>query len=200
MFAILAIHVLPVLIYTFLSVWRVSSARSTAVNFLSHLYLTCVPFLMVTVSALGMLFPFIGKYSETLLEVIITMAIIQYIRFVINGVGGSRKLSQYCLEHGIPFNIGSAPLVCFMVCTNPPPSPMKLALAKWGPVFLFCVKVSILSVDIIFLLLDYHQSGWYLDIDNIHYILSIPAGESLMCGFKFRWIKIFLRSAWNLLL
>ena len=176
MFTILAIHVLPVWIYTIISVWRISRARSKAVNFLSHLYLTCVPILLVTVASLGMLFPFIGKYSETLLEVIISLAIIQFIRFVIMGLGGSRKLAKYCRDQQIPFNIGSAPFVCFMACTNPPPSPMKLSLAKWGPIFLFCVKVSILSVDIIFLLLNYHQSGWYLDVDNIHYILSIPAG------------------------
>lgn len=182
MFSILAIHLLPVWIYTFISIWRISRARYSAVNFPSHLYLACVPFLLVTVAALGMIFPFIGKYSETLLEVVITMAMLQYIRFVITGRGGSRMLAQYCRDHEIPFNTGSAPFVCFMICTKPAPSPMKLALAKWGPVFLFCVKVSILSVDIIFLLLDYHQSGWYLDVDNIHYILSIPAGQSDQIG------------------
>ena len=35
-----------------------------------------------------------------------------------------------------------------------------------------------MSVDIIYLGLDYHQSGWYLDVDNIHYILTIPAGKT----------------------
>jgi len=45
-----------------------------------------------------------------------------------------------------------------------------------GPSILLCVKVLILAVDLIHLLLGYIPSGYYLSIDNVHNILSIPSG------------------------
>ena len=41
---------------------------------------------------------------------------------------------------------------------------------------LFCLKIIILSVDLIYLLVGYSPSGYYLDLDNIHAVLNIPAG------------------------
>ena len=41
---------------------------------------------------------------------------------------------------------------------------------------LFCLKIIILSVDVIYLLVGYSPSGYYLDLDNIHAVLNIPAG------------------------
>lgn len=93
------------------------------------------------------------------------------------GVGG---LVTSCRQRSIPLNLGSAPLLCLVPLRQPAPSKLSLSLAKWGPVFLVCVKVSALSVDLIYLALDFHQSGYYLDVDNIHYILSIPAGTSTL--------------------
>ena len=47
---------------------------------------------------------------------------------------------------------------------------------KWGPIVLFCFKIIILSVDLIYLIVGYSPSGLYLDLDNIHAVLNIPAG------------------------
>lgn len=88
-------------------------------------------------------------------------------------------MSQFvenCLIENIPINFGSPPFFCLLPLKQPMPTKRMISLTKWGPIFLFCVKISILSVDLIYFILDYHQSGYYLDLDNIHYILSIPAG------------------------
>ena len=69
MFGILVLHVLPVWIYSAICWWRLGANPRPASYSLK--YLMSLPFLMVTVTALGILFPFIGKYSETLLEIII---------------------------------------------------------------------------------------------------------------------------------
>ena len=47
---------------------------------------------------------------------------------------------------------------------------------KWGPIFLFCLKIIILSVDLIYLIVSYTPTGIYLHVDNIHAVLNIPAG------------------------
>ena len=88
-------------------------------------------------------------------------------------------MSQFvenCLIENIPINFGSPPFFCLLPLKQPLPTKRKISLTKWGPIFLFCVKISVLSVDLIYFILDYHQSGYYLHVDNIHYILSIPAG------------------------
>ena len=41
---------------------------------------------------------------------------------------------------------------------------------------LFCLKIIILSVDLIYLMVGYTPTGSYLDLDNLHAVLNIPAG------------------------
>ena len=106
-----------------------------------------------------------------------SFGIVQYVQFVTQEMGGVDQLITFCHNNNIVYNLGSPPFVCLMPLKQPAPTRFLMSLAKWGPIMLFCVKISILSVDIIYLLLNYHPSGWYLDVDNIHYVLSIPAGK-----------------------
>lgn len=106
-----------------------------------------------------------------------SFGIVQYVQYVTLEMGGLSQLISFCHSHNILYNLGSPPFICFMPLKQPTPSKFLMSVAKWGPIMLFCVKISILSVDIIYILLNYHPSGWYLDVDNIHYVISIPAGE-----------------------
>lgn len=105
-----------------------------------------------------------------------SLGIVQFIGYIIDTRGGMSQFVEHCLIENIRINFGSPPFFCLLPLNQPMPTKRMISLTKWGPIFLLCVKISILSVDLIFLILGYHQSGYYLDVDNIHYILSIPAG------------------------
>ena len=68
----------------------------------------------------------------------------------------------------------------------------------WGPSILLGVKVVILAVDLIHLLIGYTPSGYYLDVDNIHNILSIPAGLIGIYCFNI-YVSIINESGVNIL-
>lgn len=174
MYTILALHVLPIFVFSVVT-WR--RLRSSSSNTSARLlYLVSIPLLLVSITSAGILFPFSGKYLETLLEVVISLGIVQFIGYIIDTSGGMSQFVENCLIENIPINFGSPPFFCLLPLKQPLPTKRKISLTKWGPILLFCVKISVLSVDLIYFILDYHQSGYYLHVDNIHYILSIPAG------------------------
>lgn len=105
-----------------------------------------------------------------------SLGMVKVVRYITSLHGGTERLSSYCQQRNLTLNLGAAPLICFLPFKRPIPTKKSLSLIKWGPIFLLCVKVTTLSVDLIYLAFDYHQSGWYLDVDNIHYILFIPSG------------------------
>ena len=76
----------------------------------------------------------------------------------------------------MPLAVGSPPFICFLPCNNQRVTKSRLSLVMWGPSILLGVKVVILAVDLVQLLIGYTPTGYYLDVDNIHNILSIPAG------------------------
>lgn len=182
MYTILGLHALPIFVFSAVT-WR--RLRSSTSNISSRLlYLLSIPLLLVSITSAGILFPFSGKYLETLLEVVISLGIVQFIGHIIDTSGGMSQFVENCLIENIPINFGSPPFVCLLPLKQSMPTKRSISLIKWGPIFLFCVKISILSVDLIYFILDYHQSGYYLDLDNIHYILSIPAGLLGIYGFN----------------
>ena len=72
--------------------------------------------------------------------------------------------------------VGSSSFLCLLPCNNQRVTKNRLSLVMWGPSILLGVKIAILAVDLIHLLIGYKLSGYYLDVDNIHKILNIPAG------------------------
>jgi len=173
MFGVLFLHVTPVVIYSLICWCKISS--SSSIKYSSYIYLLTIPFLLVSLATLGILFPIAGKYIETLMEIIISLGMVKVVRYITSLHGGTERLSSYCQQRNLTLNLGAAPLICFLPFKRPIPTKKSLSLIKWGPIFLLCVKVTTLSVDLIYLAFDYHQSGWYLDVDNIHYILFIPS-------------------------
>ncbi len=69
MYAILGLHVVPILVFSAVA-WRRLRSSSSAISG-RLLYLLSIPLLLVSITLTGILFPFCGKYLETLLEVII---------------------------------------------------------------------------------------------------------------------------------
>ena len=102
---------------------------------------------------------------------------VQFIRYITVKHGGTRNLAALCKKKNISLNLGSPPFICLIPFKQPSPTLASLAIVKWGPIMLLCVKIATFAVDIIYYILDYHPSGMYLEVDNIHYILHIPAGS-----------------------
>ena len=90
--------------------------------------------------------------------------------------GGKDVVTFYCIERDLPLAVGSPPFICLLSCNNQRINKNRLSLVMWGPSILLGVKIAILAVDLIHHLIGYEPSGYYLDVDNIHNILNIPAG------------------------
>ena len=116
---------------------------------------------------------------------------VRYIKSVVDQAGGTEKFAEHCRDHDVKLNLGSPPFICLLPVRQPSPTKFNLSLVgspleagdlifslqiKWGPIMLFCLKIIILSVDLIYLIVGYSPSGLYLDLDNIHAVLNIPAG------------------------
>ena len=69
MYTILGLHVLPIFVFSVVTWRRLLSSTSNISGRL--LYLLSIPLLLVSITSAGILFPFSGKYLETLLEVVI---------------------------------------------------------------------------------------------------------------------------------
>jgi hypothetical protein len=100
----------------------------------------------------------------------------KFLQFSLAQCGGKDEVTFYCTDRDLPLAVGSPPFICLLPCNNQRVTKNRLSLVMWGPSILVGVKISILAVDLIHLLIGYKPSGYYLDVDNIYNILSIPAG------------------------
>ena len=100
----------------------------------------------------------------------------KYLKFTLDLCSGKNAITKYCKEKEIPLQIGAPPFVCLQPCSNVQLTKKRLSVVLWGPRFLLSIKCLIFTVDVVHLLVGYTPSGFYLDVDNIHNILNIPAG------------------------
>ena len=70
MYAVLALHVVPIYVFSAVT-WRRLHTSSSSKASGRLLYLLSIPLLLVSITSAGILFPFSGKYLETLLEIVI---------------------------------------------------------------------------------------------------------------------------------
>ena len=109
--------------------------------------------------------------SQTALEIVLCTGLVKFLQFSLAQCGGKDVVTFYCTERDSPLAVGSPPFICLLPCNK-----NRLSLFMWGQSILLGVKIAILAVELIHLLIGYKLSGYYLDVDNIHKILNIPAG------------------------
>ena len=118
------------------------------------------------------------------LEIVLSLGLVKFLQFSLTLCDGKDTLVRYCADRDLLLPVGSPPFICFLPCTKPRVTKYKLSLVMFGPSILLGVKVAILAVDLIYLLIGYKPSGYFLAVDNFHNILNIPAGLGAIYCFN----------------
>eukprot|EP00092_Neocalanus_flemingeri_P021154 GFUD01022928.1.p1 GENE.GFUD01022928.1~~GFUD01022928.1.p1 ORF type:complete len:394 (+),score=58.36 GFUD01022928.1:105-1184(+) len=174
-YIILGLHAVPVWLVGTLLLLRLAKLCPPAL-FHNLAWLISVPPVLMFLTTLAILLPSVGKYVEVLLEVVLCVGLVKFLKLTITLCGGKDSLVSYCADRDILLPVGSPPLVCFLPCTKPSITKYRLSCIMLGPSILLGLKVVILAVDLIYLLIDYTPSGDFLGVDNIHNLASFPIG------------------------
>ena len=96
-------------------------------------------------------------------------------RFSVDLCSGLDVIINYCIRKKIPLKIGAPPFVCLLPCNSVKITRKRISLVMWVPRVVLMIKIIILTVDVAYLVLRYTPSGLFLNIDNIHKIVNLPA-------------------------
>ena len=111
-----------------------------------------------------------------LLEIVISFGLVKFIQLSIILCGGSENIVSFCRKRKILLPIGSPPFVCFLACRKPEVTRAKFDLMVFAPILLLIMKITILAIDLIFLIVGFKPSGDFIAYDNLHNIISFPVG------------------------
>ena len=85
---------------------------------------------------------------------------------------------------------GAPPFVCLVPCAGPQLTARSLRLVLLTPATLLLVKLSILAVEVVFLLVGYEPDRQFFGLDNLHNLAGIPAGLVAIYGYNMFLILI----------
>jgi len=173
-YVILALHVAPFLAWTASVVIKVVNKIRLS-KFTSIYWLILTPASVLILASLGIIIPSTGKLIEAGIDVVISIGFLQFINFTLDLCSEKELIIEYFKEKEVSLQIGAPPFICLTGCKNVGLSKKGLSFVIWGPRLLFSVKFLLLAVEVVYALLDYTPSGYFLDVDNFHNILNIPA-------------------------
>jgi len=174
-YVILVLHLLPVWIAGTISLHHISTSFPPSLVAPSAWLVTIPPALM-SLTSMAILVPSLGNYIEVLLEIVISIGLLKFIRLSVILCGGSESIITYCNKRNIRLPIGSPPFVCFLPCQKPPVNSLNFKLMVSAPVLLLVVKIGILVNELVFAVGGYNPSGNFFALDNLHNLIAFPVG------------------------
>jgi len=146
-YIILAVHVIPIWTVSVLTLFRLRTVCCVEARPMLAL-LVCVPPSLMSIITIGILLPSTGPYVEHIMEVLLSLALLLFIKLTTIMNGGSRSMLQRCDNNKVLLPLGAPPLVCLMAVKQPPITRRSLDLIRVLPGLLLLLKLSMLILEI----------------------------------------------------
>lgn len=172
---ILALHLGPIWLVSGFCLSRLKENCPLSLQS-TFLWLISLPPALLTLASIGILLPSSGQFVEVLLEIVLCLGLVKFCHLCRLLCGGDSAIVSFCQERKVLLPIGAPPLVCLLPAPKPQVTRINFALVAFMPKLLLAFKVTLLTVDLIYLAAGYHPSGNFLALDNLHNILSFPVG------------------------
>jgi len=174
-YVVLVLHLLPVWVVSSLTLSRL---ESTCLRELrpSLAWLVCIPPALMSIITAGILLPSLGPIVELLVDVVVSVGMIQFIRFTTLLARGTDNMVQECEYKKLKLTMGAPPFVCLLPI-RPTVTNRGLNLVSGVVYFLVLVRIVVFGVEICqFTTLENPYHRGFLSLENLHNVISMPVG------------------------
>jgi len=181
-YIILGLHLLPVWAAAISGLLHLRQTTPQRPGLLPPLaWLVSVPPALMSLATVGIVVPSTGPFVEILLEVVLAVAMVCFVKYVVAIFGKEDVLVDVCNAKKVVLPLGAPPFCFLQGCHKPPISYRNLALVTFFPKLLVVVKLVVFVVEVILTVLQVERTNGFLGLDTIHLILQLPIG--LLCMY-----------------
>jgi len=135
----------------------------------------------MTLATAGIVVPSTGPFVEILLEVVLAVAMVCFVKFVVAIFGKEDILVDVCNTKKVVLPLGAPPFCFLQACPKPPISYSNLHLITFFPKLLVVVKVGVFIIEVVLSILQVERTNGLIGLDTIHLLLQLPIG--LVCMY-----------------
>lgn len=191
-YAILVLHLLPVLSVSTFTLSRLFSTVSHNGSRKMTAVLICIPPALMLLSSLAILFPSLGTQVEVLLEIVICIGLVSFVQLCINLCSGVESIVHSCSKTGTLLPIGAPPFICLLPCRNPTVSKAHVKMMLFAPCLLLLAKVVVFIADLVLVFGSPTRTVDFFSLSNIHNLVAFPVG--LVAIYFYTMFNILMNS------
>lgn len=151
-------------------------------------WLVSVPPALMSLATAGIVVPSTGPFVEILLEVVLAVAMVCFIKYVVAIFGKEDILVDVCNTKKVLLPLGAPPFCFLQGCHKPPISYRNISIITFFPKLLVVVKLVVFIIEVVLTVLQVKRTDGFLGLDTIHLVLQLPIG--LVCMYFYTMFLI----------